>query len=283
MQLKKLIKPLPYLLFALIVLGCEKDANIKLPKAEPKLVIGSFISPQDTIIKVTVSKSTPIFNQNNTNGQNTVLTDASVILSSGSKSIQLPYNSIERSYQVDASLFPILAGNKYHLSVTTPDGFKASASCIIPLLPVNSLQLSIDSAIVNENGVNQIRYNFTASWNDTPGRADYYRIVGEKLLYDTYAMQYSYMTAVSALTTDAYEDGKTLTRKYGFPYEYRRLISLDVYLLNTDDAYYKYFDSRSKFSGDDPFSEPVQIFTNVTGGLGIFAGFQQVKKRIYLK
>jgi len=46
----------------LMLTSCEEIVtNVKnLPKIEPKLVISSFISPQDTFIKVTVSSSTPI-------------------------------------------------------------------------------------------------------------------------------------------------------------------------------------------------------------------------------
>jgi hypothetical protein len=49
---------------------------------------------------------------------------------------------------------------------------------------------------------------------------------------------------------------------------------LKVYLLNTDKSYYDYHRSLGNYdSGDDPFTEPSPVFSNVNGGLGIFAAY----------
>lgn len=47
-----------------------------------------------------------------------------------------------------------------------------------------------------------------------------------------------------------------------------------VYILNTNKEYYDYHESIKKYSGgDDPFTEVSPVFTNITGGLGIFAAY----------
>jgi hypothetical protein len=49
---------------------------------------------------------------------------------------------------------------------------------------------------------------------------------------------------------------------------------LKIYLLNTDKAYYDYQKSLEKYnSGEDPFTEPSPVYSNISGGLGIFAAY----------
>lgn len=52
---------------------------------------------------------------------------------------------------------------------------------------------------------------------------------------------------------------------------------LTISLLHTDETYYRYHDaiSRQQDTGDNPFAEPVQIPTNISGGLGCFAGYNR--------
>jgi len=50
---------------------------------------------------------------------------------------------------------------------------------------------------------------------------------------------------------------------------------IEVALFSVSEDYFKYEDSRELFTQveGDPFAQPVQIYTNVKDGLGIFAGF----------
>jgi len=52
---------------------------------------------------------------------------------------------------------------------------------------------------------------------------------------------------------------------------------LTISLLHTDEMYYRYHDaiSRQQDTGDNPFAEPVQIPTNISDGLGCFAGYNR--------
>lgn len=56
------------LLFTLLInsiylFSCEQDANVQLPDIEPKLVVTSFISPDDTVIEVNITKTLPLFEE----------------------------------------------------------------------------------------------------------------------------------------------------------------------------------------------------------------------------
>jgi hypothetical protein len=62
-------------------------------------------------------------------------------------------------------------------------------------------------------------------------------------------------------------------------------IAIRAYLLSTDEAYFRYhrtLNQQRKSSADDPFSEPVLIYSNLTGGLGVFAAFNRTEVRIEL-
>lgn len=56
-----------------------------------------------------------------------------------------------------------------------------------------------------------------------------------------------------------------------------RFGELTISLLHTDETYYRYHDaiSRQQDAGDNPFAEPVQIPTNISGGLGCFSGYNR--------
>ncbi len=81
--------------------------------------------------------------------------------------------------------------------------------------------------------------------------------------------------------------GTTATNQPGFSQaDVNRLLQLGrllgfgeltISLLHTDEVYYRYHDAipRQEDAGDNPFAEPVQIPTNISGGLGCFAGYNR--------
>jgi hypothetical protein len=49
---------------------------------------------------------------------------------------------------------------------------------------------------------------------------------------------------------------------------------LKVYLLNTCKPYYQYHKSLENYNdGENPFAEPTPIYSNIEGGLGVFAAY----------
>ena len=61
-----------------------------------------------------------------------------------------------------------------------------------------------------------------------------------------------------------------------------KAVSRGIYLqlLNTDISYYEFHRSLRQQRGDTPFTEPSLVYTNVEGGLGVFAGYNQSVKII---
>jgi hypothetical protein len=83
--------------------------------------------------------------------------------------------------------------------------------------------------------------------------------------------------------SDYQRDGQVISDKYEY-YEYDfggNNTGFNVYLLNTDIHYYEYHKRRLNYYGDDFFSEPVQQYSNVIGGLGVVCSYR--KTSIYHK
>lgn len=56
-------------------------------------------------------------------------------------------------------------------------------------------------------------------------------------------------------------------------------------LRTTTEEYYQYNYTRDLQASTDnnPFAQPVQVYDNIKGGLGIFAGYNQVEKEVTIK
>lgn len=255
--------------------ACTKDADVKLPVVTPKLVVTSFLSPQDTLIIATVSLSQPLYN--NTNAQNySVVNNATVQLSNGINTCTLSYDSINNYYSISAALFPITVGTTYHLTVTTPDGKNINASTTIP--NANSSLTATTNATTNQNNGNE--YFIDAKWNDASGTEDYYRLVYYSKYFDTNISDTTYYLSSSDNFTDSGKDGTLLSTNmsiydFGDP---NAQDSGELCLVHASKEYYLYHTKiRDAVDSNGPFSEPVIMYTNINGGFGVFAGFNQFK------
>lgn len=81
---------------------------------------------------------------------------------------------------------------------------------------------------------------------------------------------------------DVYDEvGNLLYLKGSIGYRYR----LYAVLRAVTEEYYNYNYTRDLQASveNNPFAQPVQMFDNVEGGLGIFAGYSQVEKKVTIK
>ena len=84
------------------------------------------------------------------------------------------------------------------------------------------------------------------------------------------------------LQEDAYNFEGKLVRQVGDTVGFHTLYAL---LRTTTKEYYNYHYTRDLQASveNNPFAQPVQVFDNIEGGLGIFAGYQQVEKEVTIK
>lgn len=278
-------------LSALLVLSlfssCEKDADVDLPETPPKLVLVSFITPQDTLLTVTVTRSQPIFESYSVN-TNSAVPDATVIMADNSGSVQLIFNSVTERYEFPASGLPIVAGNTYTLTVTTPNGESGNAETTVPFHSgVTGFYVDMSDSLFNDQGFIQLTTDFTYHMNDYGGEENRYRFFSAVLIRDTVTNDTSTVRYMNNLFTDNNKDGQQIQASLNGnlseydPFSSRKVIGYDCWMFNVNLDYYNYHNSLYNYTGDDPFSEPTIIYTNIDGGLGVFAAANGTRIRIY--
>lgn len=281
----------------------EVDPNL-LGAASTKLVVSGFISPQDTTLAVKVTRSNTVVGDSISllqTGSN--VTDAIVTLSDGSKSVVLPYNNVLASdtvrsrpyYSINAKLLPIVAGRTYSLTVVTANGQRATSTCTIPAaVPLTAIKLDSTSQT-------KPRYYITVKWQDPAGKANYYQVAGifRYMASNCKACQYEMYNTLSfdddsrGLYSDVdYEGGEIPTNKaYLTPsatvnfYNQYKTASVIIDLMSIDQNFYRFQDAamRQRRSRNNPFAEPVLIPSNIDGGLGCFAGYNNATMTLKLK
>jgi hypothetical protein len=272
---KKNMRHILFTTMALITLSsCEKDVtNIKLPPSIPKLVVGCFISPQDSIITLNITRSNPIFGSghDNTNNYSKAVEDASVVISNETSSKPIPFNVKTFQYELPVNSFQIIPGITYTLTASTPKGESISASCTVPASNLTSFSTEFTNT---SSSMKKLK----VTWNDIPKEINYYRVYGETIFHSaTTDTIFQSMYGDNFLFDDKEKDGLQFYSNLSSYFYYNSIY--DIYVLNIDEEYYKYQYSRNHYTSSDPFSEPSTIYTNIKGGLGIFAAYQKLKIR----
>ncbi|MBA4851175.1 DUF4249 domain-containing protein [Emticicia sp. BO119] len=292
----------------------------RLPKGIEKVVLHAYISPQDTLILVKLTASRPLLGVYNKDGvgytvigndtiyfTGGIIENANVILSNSRQQyISIPYIKNEATYILDASRFPIEAGETYTIKAETPIG-NVEATCTVP--PGNAIieKYKIDTTTENFFNGRSKTFHVNFDWKDIPSQANYYTMkasVTTKMLLEpttanhnpekteriiTYYAFWDEENRQAQYQSDISRDGTLFSTPNGniplnlaviylndkvymanFAGE-KSTIRLEV--LNTDKNYYDYHRAVRINNRQDgnPFVEPVPIPTNVKNGLGCFA------------
>ncbi len=283
----------------ILVASCEKTITVKLPLYNPRLVINSSTEVGDTIIAA-IGVSTSATNKSPANmGQlavqlyvNGVFAQNMILDSSG-----LNY----RSTIVAA------AGAQYNIQVTSSIASfgTVSATVTAPTKVAISSVIRIPNARIDADGNNQDEVS--VFFTDPAAAGDYYviefRSGADSSFQSQYNPQYSYGFCVNSsdpsietATSDFIDLNICLSNDKIF---FRDLLfngtkkelkfyigsgDIGPYIMPTDtlystvrlhhvtDAGYKYLQTSQVASSTDgdPFSEPVNVYTNVKNGYGIF-------------
>ena len=283
MHINRTVSILTTLLF---LISCEKEAtNVKYPAFNQKLTISGYISPSVKNQYITVTSNTRIY------GEQVDFEDPgnlSATISDGIETYTLERASVEISdpnyyrasgFVLKSSDFPVREGKTYYLKVESDKGLSAEASCTVPV--IRNLKLEIDTIRIHEVFPDWIMDYLTADFymTDIAEEVNYYRFYA---IQTGYYQGYSFpeITNFTSYDNVYFNDtdinGKrykiittTLTSTTGCDSSF-----LKVYLMNTDKDYYNFNKSVQTYSsGENPFTESSPVYSNVTGGLGIFASY----------
>ncbi len=289
----KILTSLFLIIILLAMVSCEKTVtNVTLPDAKPKVVVFSYLSPDTDTIVAEVFYSRTI---NQPSGiEKTGIKDAQVIISDlGGQSVQLQYNNLKNNYFAPVNAGFLKENSMYFLEIKTTNGEQVQSVCV---LPVQNASLRITHIDIDSTQIQgMIRGRFRVEFDDIAGKPDYYRIIARAVvrrIYDTdttvveYGLGFNYGEHYISVKdrdgeTFAAETQVELLRVPNWVNE--QLLGLKFYLLATDEHYYRFHRSLQNYVPDNPFSEPTIIYSNVDGGLGVFAGYNKYKLEYWLE
>jgi len=272
--------------------SCQKVIDIELPETDPKIVVNSFFT-DNSRIKVHLSKSIGILESTAPD-----ITDASVVLREKGVIIDTMY--LESGYYYSHILAE--RNNKYTLEVTTPGIKSVFCEDIIPEKTVLQSCIYTDSVLFDEyaNPINELKLDF----QDVTGPSFYeieleakdviqnYKIVtwfvhnSDPVITSTGLLDYNPRTLIF---TDKMFDGKHCSVKIYFANDPYPIYDLKISFRSVSESYYKYKEKQFAYLyslHQDIFngmSEPINLYSNITGGYGIFAGYSSDEKVIIVR
>lgn len=261
----------------LMTSSCESDAkNVKLPDYKQKLVLSSFISPADRISEITVTTTTRNF------GDLSLIEpigNLTAYLSDGTQEISL--DTTKYGFKFSMNDMMIKDGTTYNIRVISDKGPTAEASCTVPIKRDFKIEMDTIRQLLTDPGGRLYSSLFAEiTITDFPGEQNFFRLFCTQQIYGS---PYWESTVPFRLTdfgenifTDKGRDGQKFLLKSLDLAELPKVDSsiLKIYLFNTDKAYYDFHKSLNSYSGgEDPFTEASPVYSNVTGGLGIFAAY----------
>lgn len=299
--MKKRLTYIILIISQLFLLSCkslvkEIDPSI-LPQTDSKLVIACFISPQDTVLSAKVTETKVLIGS--TGDIRNDLENATVKLSDGVKTVQLVYSATLGYYRILPKELPIIVGKTYSIDVSTPDGRKVNATTTVPNnVPIKEIKVDSSSNTSGFGGNQVVNTSYTVKviWQDIANATNYYRALSVfDIIYDipdsldNKTIIKKLITSIVDLRTldDKDTDGQllSLSREYqpnnvganiqGNQIELgKRLDKIKVGLFQTDINYFNYHTSlRKQRENNNPFAEPVLLFTNINGGFGCFGAY----------
>lgn len=272
-----------WLLWVLCLLGCEKVITLDLPEHKPQLVVNAMFGP-DSVWQAHVTASQDI----NTPTAAQPVTDATVVIWENG----LPIDTLLHD---SADLYRSLRGRKplpdrtYTLRASAPGYAAVQGSDHAPRVVIPTAFAFRDSATLSPEG--QWEGEFSFRFQDWAGEHNYY-------VLDLYTIIHFYwdnrnITQVNPVyfsspdplwdiksqqgqgfLDDATFDGQMQTVRVHFMGHQSGQDTVYARLTVLSETSYRYLQTMAKYeeADADPFAEPVRIYSNMTAGMGIFAG-----------
>ncbi|MCG9880064.1 MAG: DUF4249 domain-containing protein [Bacteroidia bacterium] len=261
------MKKVFYFIVSLAFLSCEKEADVKVPATNPKLVLFSFLSNENAQQTAFVSWSAPVIGSNQ---ELKIEPNANVYLvdESGVK-VSFAFNQIMSFYVSPMNAISIEPGKTYTVvAVLGKDSVWGTTKIPLQAVKIDEYGMSkVPSPFEGEE-----KRRFTCKWTDIVNQENYYRItLDPKLDFPTDGLDEMY----NGFYSDRQKDGETFATSFEIN-TYNPPGSQSKYTLNLltcDYPYYEYHRRRVNYFGDDPFSEPSPMYTNVKGGLGVVGSY----------
>jgi len=269
------------LFFIMIFFSCEKEVTFNF-EHEPKLCLNCILNP-DSTITANLSLSKKLDKSDNFEP----VENANIYLYEGDILLGKLQNIGKGDYRLSRK--PII-GKEYTITAVSNNYKKVKATTMVPAAP--EIVFSKDTTGLSEYG-DQVQYNLNVKIMDKPGKDFYW-------LYDSYYVGGVFYgggcRAINAPYVDNFNRSIDSEAKYGFTHFLQIRMTDEGYdgqvlsfiipdfserdeytaqhFLNADEHYDKYIKTtiinKMKEDSELPFYEPVQIYSNIENGYGIF-------------
>lgn len=272
-----------------MAVACDLVVDVDIPIEEQKLTLNSFFI-QDSVWTAKLSLSRHILDEANFK----TVDDGLVVIFEQGNPVDTLFSEGNGIYSADSKPVP---GRSYEIKVISPaHGSVRSRSYLPEAVAINNMEMEIPQDLSVDDPKISIRFQL----KDRAQETNYYQVLltmerryknhfsGEEMIaHQTVPLESN--DPVIANTNDnnsegfffkdALFDGKEISLSLKAPYwgagnEGMKLI---FYLRTLSEDFYKYkITSRLRNStSGDPFAQPVNVYTNVENGFGIFGGFSQ--------
>lgn len=263
--------------------SCETEREIKEIEYQKKIVVNSLFNNEKSI-EVRVSQSRSVLDKESS----FELEGAKVQLLFNGGVLDMAYDNNVKKYYLTDPFLPV-PGTDYTIQVQSPGFVTARSTTKLTALPKNLVFELVENTSVDNDGVPQDQLR--VSLLDHVGEINYYQM---QLFYYS-QIQQTFIPFIpenadsentglfrnsdnSFLFSDKNKDGETISFKFTIPFDQSigtPRFKIDLYSLSRD--YYEYERTQTLNDGltvgfGSFFFEPVQIYTNIDNGLGIFAG-----------
>jgi hypothetical protein len=275
--------------------ACERETHMNIPPQPPKLATESF-SGQNVFPEAYLTRTRGVTDPLPISGQTDIylVRNATVLLYENDiLKDSLKYNAGQQRYK--AAIAKIQAGKTYKLVLSAPGFPTAEAISVTPLLvPINNMTFTRNARNdIDGNPQDEVKLSFT----DNGSTEDYYLV----RIYNSYHdILYCVITNDKDVEKLVYEDpfypddclqsNRLLLSDKNFNGTNKTLIFYTeageleptpgsgkawVELLHVNKEYYTYIKSLNtrENADDNPFAEPVNLYTNVKNGYGMFTTY----------
>lgn len=256
-----------YPLLALFLFSSCLQQMEDLPDSPEQLVLECYISPSDTVIQAVLSRATS-FADKEIKYADLFVKDATIVISNGTQEKQLMMDTTDRFYRIKISDdFKIEKGKSYSIKAIAQNGKTLTASCVVPQGSIPADMIEVEKLSRNNN-----KMDVRISWK--PNAADnyivrpYYFLSSPKFYERPSAHNPQFIRGADVLT-------EKLTTNYfsnNLAYATRKNT---IYLYVVDEHFFAY--GKSTFANEnnqtDPFAQPLNAISNITGGLGCFGAY----------
>ncbi len=265
-----------------VIIGCttEKEVDINLPDFVPSSVVESYLQI-GTPFYLTLTNSVGFL-------------DATKFSYIRNANVTISYNDrIDKLEMIGGTLpdsilglnFQGFEGDSFFVYITptlVPEDYESYFSLNIEL--PNGEELSAETFLPRPIPIDTVEWKFNADsqaivimrFQDPPMEENYYWYVRHK---GTLANS----PAESTSFDDVLGNGQQITLSSGFNYEKGDTIIVSLYHIPED--YYQFLENNraAQRANLSPFGLPAGAYTNIDGGIGIFAGFSRSRKRIIIQ